>query len=97
MQIKYWMYAPEQMLVIDLPEERKQDKKRITMLLVGAYTTWSNPEEDYDDEDIIEKIYDSECAEFIIGEAQKELGYKLDYTVEDSKDEDDADYILDSM
>ena len=97
MQIKYWMYQPEQMLVVRLPEERKQDKCHITMILLAAYATWSNPEEDYDDEDVIEAIYDSECAQFIISEAHKELGYQLEYTVENSSDEHDADYILDSM
>lgn len=97
MEIKYWMYQPEKMLIVNLPEERKQDKVRITMLLVEAYTTWSNPEEDYDDEDIIEEIYDSECSAFITGQAQKELEYKLEYTIEDNTDERDADYILDAM
>jgi hypothetical protein len=91
------MHALEQMLVIHLSEEHKQDKKLITMLLIEAYATWSNPEEDYDDEDIIEKIYDSECAEFITNEAEKELEYKLEYTIEDDIDKHDADYILDVM
>ena len=96
MDIKFWMHAPEQMLVVHLPEEHKKDKARIVMLLVMAYIAWSNPEEDYDDEDIIEAIYDSDCAEFIISEAQKELEYKLEYTVEDA-DKYDADYVLDVM
>lgn len=97
MQIKYWINATEQMLIVDMPAERKQDKVRISMLLAEAYTTWSNPEEDYDDEDIIEEIYDSECVEFITGEANKALGYKLEYTIEDNENERDADYILDVM
>ena len=97
MEIKYWMYQPEKMLVVHLPDERKKDKARINMLLVSTYITWSNPEEDYDDEDIIDEIYDSDCAEFIISEAQKELEYKLEYTIEDDADEYDADYILDAM
>lgn len=97
MQIKYWINATEQMLVVNLPEERKQDKVHISMLLAEAYTTWSNPEEDYDDEDIIDEIYDSECVEFIVGEANKTLEYKLEYAIEDNEDERDADYILDVM
>lgn len=97
MQIKYWINATDQMLIVDAPEDRKQDKVRISMLLAEAYTTWSNPEEDYDDEDIIEEIYDSECVEFITGEANKSLGYKLEYTTKDNENERDADYILDVM
>lgn len=96
MDIKFWMHAPEQMLVVHLSEECEKDRARIVMLLVSAYITWSNPEEDYDDEDIIEEIYDSDCSEFIISEAQKELEYELEYTVEDA-DKHDADYFLDVM
>ena len=97
MEIKYWINATEQMLIVDVPEDRKQDKVRISMLLAEAYTTWSNPEEDYDDEDIVEEIYDSDCVEFITREANKVLEYKLEYTIKDNEDERDADYILDVM
>ena len=95
MEIKYWINATEQMLIIALPEDRKQDKVRISMLLAEAYATWSNPEEDYDDEDIIDEIYDSDCVEFITSEANKDLSYKLTYVIECDANERDADYILD--
>ena len=97
MEIKYWINATEQMLIVNVPEDRKQDKVRISMLLAEAYTTWSNPEEDYDDEDIVDEIYDSDCVEFITSEANKVLEYKLEYTIQDNEDERDADYILDVM
>lgn len=93
MKIKYWMWQPEKMLIVDLPEEYEKDKSYISVLLVGAYSLWMEPEESYDEE-TVEEIYDTPCEVFIMNELQKELGYKLNWSVSKREKEKDADYVL---
>lgn len=94
LQIKYWMYQPEQMLIVTFPEEYVAKENYISTLLAAIYSIWINPEESYDDEDAIEAVYDAECAIYLMNELQEEYGYKLDWTVSDCENEDDADYTL---
>lgn len=94
MQIKYWMYQPEQMLIVTFSEEYVAQKDYISVLLAASYSTWINPEESYDDEDTIEAIYDAECATFIMNDLYESYGHKLDWTVSDGENEEDADYVL---
>lgn len=94
MHIKYWMYQPERMLVVHLPEERRKEENYISALLAGAYSIWISPDESYDDEDVIEEIYDTECEVFLMNELHDTLGYKLNWMVTNCGNENDADYVL---
>ena len=81
MQRKYWMDEPEKMLIIDLPQE--SDIRYINALMDEFYSVWSNPDESYDDEEIVEEIYDMECAVFLMQNLHETLTYKSNWRVED--------------
>jgi alpha-N-acetylglucosamine transferase len=97
LDIKYWLYQPEQILVVSLPEEYEEKASYISLLLMSAYDKWALPEENCETEEEVEAIYDADCAPFIMDELYKESGLKLDWTLIDDADERDADYICYGM
>lgn len=94
MQIKYWMYQPEQMLIVTFPEEYIARENYISTLLAVSYSIWINPEESCDNEDEVKEIYDTDCAIFLMNELHNKYGFKLSWEVSDCYNEEDADYVL---
>lgn len=97
MQIKYWLCQPEQILAVNVPEEYAEKVSYISLILMSAYDKWIFPEENCETEDEVEKVYEAEYAPFMIDELYKECGIKLDWTIIDDADADDADYYVEAM
>jgi hypothetical protein len=97
LEIKYWLYQPEQILVVSIPEEYVKKASYISFILATSYDKWALPEENCETEDEVEAIYDADCAPFIMDELYKESGLKFDWELIDDADERDVDYVLYGM
>lgn len=83
--------------MVNVPEELAKKVSYISLILMSAYDKWALPEENCESEDEVEAVYEADCAPFLIDELYKETGLKLDWTLIDDADADDADYYVEAM